>query len=360
LLRGSPSDTMDEPSATDGAPSPTSTDYSTISVDAGLWLTSSDPTQTHEPAEKTKPEALTKREDDFAALFATQAYKSLDTSRPLVKEMFERLVSRPDTKVFADVLNSFLNDPHFRVYVNNYLHPPKYAWSSIPKPKFRLMDLPVELRVHIAEYAMHNPNGLKWVHIQPDVDEERWVQGFNMLMDCFESPYGSDASLTVVSKQLREETKGLLFKVNTLTFSRARYLFFRSKVSAAVLDSIRYLRISVSTNPGLIEVKHPGLKVMLRWIDEASEIPVNTSVSVELTDWCLSVYGKSKATNAFVDQGHSICARLQDLRRCLPRRLVRVWPSLWLMSSGFAKGYFENYLSSEDQQLALDWINNGI
>jgi hypothetical protein len=89
MRRGTPSDTTDERSATDGALLLTSPAHSRIRVDTKSWLTATDPTQTHEPIEKSKSEALTKPKDDFVALFATKAYESLYISRPLLKDVVE-------------------------------------------------------------------------------------------------------------------------------------------------------------------------------------------------------------------------------------------------------------------------------
>jgi hypothetical protein len=72
---------MDEPGATDRALSLKSPAHSTIGVDAGSWHTADATTQTDQVSAKP--------EDDFVALFATESYRSLDISRPLLKEVNE-------------------------------------------------------------------------------------------------------------------------------------------------------------------------------------------------------------------------------------------------------------------------------
>jgi hypothetical protein len=228
------------------------------------------------------------------------------------------------------------------------------------------MDLPVELRTQIAEYAMHKFGGITWIRRQSDEDVEQRVSGFEELVNCF-GPPGSVASLTVVSKQLRKETYGLLFKVNILNFPDdsddsfipagfapgvADYLFSRSKVHVSLVESIRSFSFTVD-----------GINFIatIEWIgrfDSFAEIPHDVAIRLEMFDWYVEDE-KKKAADAFMNKGHETCSLLQYHGFLASERRWRMFPTILYDLRDLQMSCLKKWLSSEDLQLALHWIDNG-
>jgi hypothetical protein len=92
-----------------------------------------------------------------------------------------------------------VNDPSYRAHVSQY---------EVLQPKFRLIDLPVELRLRIAEYALAQDEPLRWYWSTYQSDKK--VGSFQGIEEL--------TALSRVSQQLYSETANIVWKVNTVAF----------------------------------------------------------------------------------------------------------------------------------------------
>jgi hypothetical protein len=258
-----------------------------------------------------------------------------------------------------------MKDSRFREQMRRQLHPSEFTRKPPSQLTFRLMDLPVELRVQIAEYAMtsdHQP--LCWAR-RPADDGENYIRGFDFLMTG--SYEFNIASLSSVSKQLREETKGILFKANIFRFRDGDtpftidgkpcgrgicdYLSFRNKVNDSILQCIRSLWFTVFDH---------HIEETLLWFKSHPEMFAGVEIRFERYSWCIDRdLPVRKSSELFVEQGHEVYALVQRLSCCpTPGRQWRMIPYAYGMDERI--GRLKNWLSDEDLKLALDWIDNGI
>ncbi|KAF2732376.1 hypothetical protein EJ04DRAFT_578430 [Polyplosphaeria fusca] len=115
-------------------------------------------------------------------------------------------VSRPSAKV----ANEFLDNPSFQEGVNK-------------APVFPLMELPTEIRILIAEFALYREHGLWWIlatgyrrgYFFEDYLDFR--EAYLWEHDEIRKPCNQ---LKYVCRTLYNETKGIQFKVNTLRFEK--------------------------------------------------------------------------------------------------------------------------------------------
>jgi hypothetical protein len=84
--------------------------------------------------------------------------------------------------------------------------------------KFRLMDLPAEIRLLIAEYALSFKNiTWTWARYFPNEKAEKFL--CHARRDDGEYRICDSYSLSLVYKQLAHETRNLVYKINTLEFN---------------------------------------------------------------------------------------------------------------------------------------------
>ncbi|KAF2868105.1 hypothetical protein BDV95DRAFT_610075 [Massariosphaeria phaeospora] len=324
----------------------------------------------------------------FSALLSVEDYQSLTSvSRPLFDKMTER----------------FLRDPAFQEQIKRYLEPepyiprpltPRFAFSR-PSNKLRLserrifpfMKLPVEVRLMISEYALHYEDGISWSW-RIDVDG-RAIGSFRV------GPLRSTTLNNLcVSRQLRQETQNLVFKVNTLHFGSDRpfrerrpknpedsddsddfeepehVLISRYDRETAALRAYRHFLkhsrpdIVVATKSVVLSITSYSIRPdpLLELFDTMNENQ-NHQVAVIEGTWLPPIKGK-KRVDQFLEKGRRVQARLESLPSIPIERTWRVFPDMDFLLSFYKQDdvikNLQKHLSASDYDIAVGYIENGI
>ncbi|KAF1919495.1 hypothetical protein BDU57DRAFT_512629 [Ampelomyces quisqualis] len=100
-----------------------------------------------------------------------------------------------------------------------------------PQPKFRLLDLPIELRLRIPEYELAQDASLRWQW--STCKSEKKVGSFQGIHEL--------TALSHVSRQIYPEASNIVYKVNTVAFQRSGFgnAFRASDSGLSYMQTIR-------------------------------------------------------------------------------------------------------------------------
>ncbi|KAF2655663.1 hypothetical protein K491DRAFT_414336 [Lophiostoma macrostomum CBS 122681] len=229
------------------------------------------------------------------------------------------------------------------------------------------MDLPPEIRLMIAEYALSHPDELCWYWTTPKSDGPKMPAG-GFHYD--RSGISLNNPLASVCKQLQDETKDIVFKVNSLLFHPWRMNVRRGdRLSLRhIVAAFRYF-VENST-PGVLACCHTiSISLILGWLDDEPNLLNEWSALVQMVPnieiRCLPVgwdltdnyfQGYEEIIMEFMGRGQGLEQRLRDLRYQSFGRALRFYPACPVAQ---IKKYSQ-YLSHADVQIAYGWFEHGI
>lgn len=156
------------------------------------------------------------------------------------------------------------------------------------------MKLPKELRIKIAGYALHDAEGLQW-HWVTHFDEngtERRTGHFKS--DCFRQTdlHSQLNPLGQVCRQLREDTMGVEFQVNTLYFTDFKELYLYAEYGLELfLDASNEVELNNVQSISLVCYRLNGARFrnICAWTDDIQE-----TATIEVVDgyWWLDPLGE--------------------------------------------------------------------
>jgi len=256
-------------------------------------------------------------------------------------------------------------------------------------PRFRLMELPVELRVMIAEYALSHEPGIFWTWTNYNEGEKsgKFVEpsgiGIHDSKPC--NPF------SLVCKQLAYETRNITYKVNTLNFDSGNttnpevpgyksfphshtksfsnaanaWEHFRKLAPPSVLAAVSNVDLSFCiyvnrrTEDGANE--YPEL---LQFADIASQSP---HIKFQFYPfWNLPDFfddeeeeeGLEELAQEFLDYGHRLERGLSKALLNAPGRTWRVRTDVIDEEDRLRR--FKGRISTQDWKDAKRWIENGL
>jgi len=232
------------------------------------------------------------------------------------------------------------------------------------------MDLPVELRLYIAEYVMAGNQSLKWHW--PTYTPSTRVGSFKRIDDL--------TVLSRVSRQLHSETSGLVWKMNAVSFTGSHFgeqyrvvKASRGSESQAVLDAYRYF-MRIASGSILQRIKLTALTIDLRAfsIEERSMLEIVAEIAQGLPGMQVQIHDKGwgirKSLSRLFDIGdpagvHTYLEYGQDLKNQISpgaadgaHRNWRIYPDL----NQEGREIIRSTLKGEALQEALDWETAGI
>jgi hypothetical protein len=253
---------------------------------------------------------------------------------------------------------SVSQDPLFHDATRQHLEPAAYRKRS---GVFRFMDLPAELRVMIAEYALSFDKGLEW----------HWTKGpTGKLIGKFRFPKDSvehHADLDRVnqlslSRHLHQETAGIWLKVNELRFDCSKgdevydpihislafpyavrdFAFFMKYTEPPILRGLSVCIIGV----GIVDRRLHTLNLLTQYNESA-----RLQIRVIESDWLM--YGPQK----WYVQDFMVESQRMERFFSRQQRNWRVFPKPPTEDEMRA---LKKYLSDAQYQLALGYVNNGV
>lgn len=228
------------------------------------------------------------------------------------------------------------------------------------------MDLPTELRVKIAKYALHHDGGLNWYwKLKKNGDPETYVGSFR-LSNKSESinPLGETCT------QLYEETSAIPFKVNILIFGP---YFMNRRVDPlegwrAAFDAYNHF---LTKSPRSISAVSKSVHfdyhfgqlarrtTLVNGIFEAAKKSPHLSLRVNDLNWTVMIHqgDEERCVKRFVDRGKEYENILSTAPFTTETRTWRVFPQL---SGAHKWDALRTYLAPADFEIACAWYNNGI
>lgn len=238
------------------------------------------------------------------------------------------------------------------------------------------MDLPLELRLRIAEYALakNQPLGFYWLAYQED-------KKIGTLKDLDKLN-----SLSRVSRQLYSEVSNIVLKVNEFEFAEHAFgseyhdatseddhdderLFRAFNTCKAIDVFLRHVPASCRKHMGMIIFnsaipfrEHAQTECFRLLAKLDGQYPL-AHVKAEIYDWSVSTWkrkGKwmidSWDRRAFMNAGRQYQATLSAPEFATHNRRWRMFPT----RHGMYKGPLEDLLDGEDKQMVQRWFTNGI
>lgn len=230
-----------------------------------------------------------------------------------------------------------------------------------------LMKLPVELRLLIAELALKSEKRLNWIWAD-DVDHKK-VGTFFGLEELL--------SLTHTCRLLREETKGIVWKVNTFVINPWYFSRDSGKSSGSFRTHSDYFAAVVKAHDFFIKhapeyatssILHIELSahesVVAYSTSRHAEITglasctPNAEVHVILPEWFINGWFHNRA---FIEIGDDISSDLQSFDGGKDTRPWRIFPRV--DDSEYAphrRLKMEKVLGSETYAKVADWMHHGL
>lgn len=234
------------------------------------------------------------------------------------------------------------------------------------------MDLPVELRLSIAEYALTADGLLRWTWLSQSEDGK--LSGtFDGLEEL--------TSLSRVSRQLRAETLTLVWKINTLIFEDPRYHLYPDEditspfenglaaISKAVdlvvcheqqdcANNVREAIFKLAASDEFDFVDYSTVSSLA----ELAEYFHNARIEIRDDVWDIYITNTLKTSrrqreiDRFMSRGHNIQTMLSTCGLDSPWRSWRIMPNL----RGDGEERLRRHLSTPELERVLDWITNGL
>jgi hypothetical protein len=235
------------------------------------------------------------------------------------------------------------------------------------------MDLPTELRVMIAEYALTSEERLRWQWLQ---HEPKPWSGSGLRRGTF-AGLESLTSLCRVSQQLHEETSNIVWKSNDFTFKennlgkicddknnfglymraslRYAHGFFLRVAGPTFISRLRYITLGLY----LGRTRSGNFAKGLHAASELANLTPSATGSFHNSGWTQKDEATSTNNDLFnfyvyrqIGEEHS--AALLDLRLPRESRNWSVYPSL------AERGAFPDILEKSELAKVLEWEANGL
>jgi hypothetical protein len=219
-----------------------------------------------------------------------------------------------------------------------------------------LMNLPVEIRVMVAGYALHNEDEIWWRWAEAERKPRSFVGSFRTSFNKNPNP------LALTCRQLNQETRSLHLKVNNLNFDDyphggnscyavPSFAFFLEHASEEMIKAVRTV--------DLITLSLPRYEKELRVINHLIEDKLNITIRVEARWWSVynSIDWPEDDISRFMEIGHNPSPEFSELVSNGKKRPWKVYPSI---HSDMQIRRFRKQLSAEELALAKQWIENGI
>lgn len=289
------------------------------------------------------------------AVAATQQPFDVDIALAEFKDLYVRS-SLSQQRLLGKMYRDFRNNPYFGGMMSNYFEP-----EDVQEKTFRFMDLPTELRLHVARYALaarsHRSPTWKWKKVFAPAGSR--VGNFAKLEGVM--------ALTLVSRQLHAELSPLLREANTFEFDQfvtdavdvasvwdAFSLFARS----TPYQQLSKMNIQFGIFDGIsgeYEAHSTSALEMLRQI--AQQFPA-TRIKIIDNRWHLNevlIKNRNRLV-VFIEQKGLIDRNLvlHDLGES--KRTWRIFPEI----DHLDLGVIQEALRYEGLEIACDWIEKGI
>jgi hypothetical protein len=227
------------------------------------------------------------------------------------------------------------------------------------------MDLPTELRLNIAKYALASGVSREW----------RWKCTSSEVVGSFSDKDNSRA-LCQVSRQLHRELTFIYWNVNDFDFTGAcmsrmcalpepegpeevrhntgSYMFFLKHANTDILRALRYVTFRTT----LWGTPFERVKA-LRYIDTLPKLASHVQIKVEDDYWSLiGFYSTEKvAISEFISKGRTRESELETAG--LAERCKRQW-RLFPFLTESDRSFFKDEASSADLATILKWADNGL
>jgi hypothetical protein len=300
----------------------------------------------------------------------SRLFLNLDAeAREKFLQMGQRRASNCFNQPMCAVTNnlSFVNDADFRDNVH------MYHWRQSLKKPFRIMDLPTELRVMIAEYALTSEERLCWEWLN---HESKPASGSGMCRGTF-AGLEQLTYLCRVSRQLYKETSTIVWKNNNFAFEennlgiicddkdnfgltpraslRHAHGFFLRVAGPAFTSRLRYITLGLY----LGRTRGGSLLKGLHAASKLANLTAGATVSIHNSCWTQKD-PKTSINNDLHDFityraiGNEHSAALLDLYPARKSRNWIVYPAL------AERGAFPDILGKSELAKALEWKTNGL
>lgn len=237
---------------------------------------------------------------------------------------------------------------------------------------FRLMDLPTELRIMIAEYALTDKDELNW-----------YWKDFTFRSGIFMSKSKVRlvdlTALSRVSKQLYEETAGLVWKWNRFNFGlgfsfsdykshrsywnrfghellEAELEFFLQKAPPKVIGCIRNISMLVKPDH---TVAWPWFWTHGLAAGLIQQLPYIAHVKIIMVQWTLD--GDTPDLDEFIEHGRQVLGHLQTRLVAGKERKWRVFPDLkYYERTLLEQEIKKREMKAADIEEVMGWVEHGI
>jgi len=224
------------------------------------------------------------------------------------------------------------------------------------------MDLPVELRLMIAEYALVSAKPLTWYY--SEYTPKRRAGSFKHLSQA--------TALTRVCRQLHHETAGLVWKLNTVHFNQQHfdYVYWGtngpdSSDMSGCFDALRLFTQSAvhaaNTREIVFDLQSSIWRYHISLYNLLEKWATNVSPAILKVTYSPWGFFDTKATTEdtverFMSLGRQILHKLHDKGFGKATRHWRVFPVL----TDVGRRKLKTYMEPSKFRLALEWIEEGI
>jgi len=224
------------------------------------------------------------------------------------------------------------------------------------------MELPTELRLMIAEYALASEEGLFWYW-----KAKYYAKRVGAFID--RQTYDRDHHITrlCLSRQLRQETSNLWTRVNTVHFDGSQDAYTSSRTSAmsAVEDYEYFIRHhtkrtlsripTVVINVCMYNYNNAAMRKLYKVTQHGQHPEIRV---IEFS------FGSTLEVGSEKDRAQSFWKRLQEVKVSIgeseslfPKRIWKIYPS---RRSPRLLECLQKYLAPEDFKIAFDCIKHGL
>ncbi|KAH7065685.1 hypothetical protein BKA63DRAFT_162137 [Paraphoma chrysanthemicola] len=247
-----------------------------------------------------------------------------------------------DQRILPAIGGEYISDNEMRQRILNLNRPPLRS---------RLMDLPTELRLEIAEYVMTAGDSIaiNW-HILPG-SEVKWVRKLGTIYRL--------AALSRVSRQLYAETSTLVWRLNTFKLFEGnvnhvrwadKHTFLLRHLSAAGLESLRSMEFFVRLSSDIPQC----VKFFQKMTEIARRTPAahlavyDKTWALQLDDW--SVIAR------YLNRGRELQAFLAEPAYDAGKRNWRLYP----VQRTVEYKRMETLVEPADTDLVRSWNRDGL
>lgn len=215
------------------------------------------------------------------------------------------------------------------------------------------MDLPTELRIIIAEFALTYDGGLEWFWTTPPNGTR--LGRLKSVSSSYPITWGTQLNSLCLSRQLRQETDGMLLEVNAVHFEKSVMDNYQVDRYSNAFDEITGDITLFLSRVEEGSVGKMSISMTIHRVRELMEDKEYLELQVIDRSWNLSAPSRLSAL-AFLGQG-------SRLKAMLGHPSFAGLNKTWRLLSGCDEHFlevFKFHLSEPDYQVALSYIQNGI